>query len=405
MKFKFIHILALGLVTTVTACSQPHKVYWKRADDNSALYLTGSKAIARLDEDVSFCTYKVEKMVELNALHETMPPDTTHISGRTDALAYYDTPTRLGAAKTSHTDLHDFEGCMLSRGWMRQNYIRPQIAMKDDKNYREIQSVRQTGMTVQQKQWKKAAAIRAYIDSLSRYGERFKIGIQTYKDTYDEPSLNVETSTDFYGITATYINRNSAHNFWTLEGRLARGEADYDSPSGILNGIPEYEGDIRLTYGKDYPLDDGWISLYIGLGTRIYRMHGKGLVTDLGAWFYDRRIEQLYLPLGVTWRSLFGTCTVSSNLEFDPLLAGRVNSRLTNGGGPNVVNDQKLFSGYGVRGEIMIGIPMEAQTIEFGPFFRYWDIGDSEIEVIPPFAYWEPSNTRSQYGMEARVSF
>jgi len=405
MKFKLISILALGLIVITTACAPPHKNYWKRVDANSALYLTGPKAVARLNQDISLCTNAVKKLVEINALRETMPPDTSVSSGRKGTLAYYDTPTRLGALKVSHTDFHDFKGCMLSQGWARQSYVRPQTLMKAENNYKKIKSIQKTGMTRAEKRSADAAAHKARLEALVKPGEQFSIGVQAYRDTYDEPDIAVNTSTNFYGATASYTNRDSAHYFWTVKGRIARGEASYDSPSGILNGIPEYEGDIKLTYGKDFPLENGWISPYIGLGTRIYRMQGKGLVTNLGFWAYDRRIEQLYIPIGATWRSLLGWWTISSTLEVDPLLFGRVNSRLTNGGGPNVVNKQSAFSGYGIRGEIMIGIPTKAQTIEFGPFFQYWSVRDSKLKILPPWAYWEPYNERFQYGLEARISF
>ena len=405
MKFKLISILVLGIVIITTACSPMRKNYWKRVDDNSALYLTGPRAVARLDQDIAICTNAMKKLVKIDALRETMPPDTSVKSGLANTLTYYDTPTRIGAKKVSHTDFHDFEGCMLSQGWARKNYVRHQTLMKAENNYQEIKSIRKTGMTIEEKQATDAAARQAHLKALVKPGEQFSIGIQAYRDTYDEPDLNVKTSTDFYGATASYTNRDNAHYFWTVEGKIARGEASYDSPSGILNSIPEYEGDIRLTYGKDFPLENGWISPYIGLGTRIYRMQGKGLVTDLGFWAYDRRIDQLYLPIGATWRSLLGWWTISSTLEVDPLLFGQVNSRLTNGGGPNVVNKQSAFSGYGIRGEMMIGIPTKAQTIEFGPFFRYWNVRDSKIEVWPPWAYYEPYNERLQYGLEARILF
>jgi hypothetical protein len=214
-------------------------------------------------------------------------------------------------------------------------------------------------------------------------------------------------------VNAGLTNRDAGHFFWSLDGRVARGLSSYNSASGVMSGIPDYEGEIRLTAGQDYELKDdgGWMSPYAGLGVRIFRDLGKGHFTNLGAFAYDRRIEQLYVPVGATWRTLlFDHVSMATTLEADGLLIGRVNSRLENDGGPNVVNTQSPISGYGLRGDLMFGLPQQASSVEVGPFFRYWNINDSEPNIQTCLgnlcqAAEEPYNTRMQIGITARVSF
>lgn len=403
MKRSFLFFSILVCVTALSACSSLQKTYWRRIDSESAMYLTGPRAVERLDQDVALCTRAVESLVEFDALRETMPPDTPP-----GVESGYDAPARLGEGKKPHSDFHDFEGCMRFVGWERQGIVRYQTVMKADNEYADTQSIRQTGMTRAEKYAADMRARQARQEALVKPGGQFSFGVQGYQDGYKEPSLGVETTTQYLGVTAGYLSRNGSHDFWGVSGRIARGEADYTSSSGILNGIPEWDGYVQWAMGADYPLGEGWISPYWGFGARIYRMNGKGLVTNLGAFAYDRRIEQLYLPVGATWRTLvMGWWPLSSTLEISPLLIGRVNSRLTNAGGPNFVNTQSILSGYGLRGEMMIGsIPTAGPRIEFGPFFNYWHVNDSTTKVIPGCcAGLEPDNMRMQVGVAARVLF
>jgi len=388
-----------------------HQNYWKRTDPDSALYLTGPAATQRLDQDVASCTHAVDDMNKLDAMRETMPPDTAGSSGKMGVLTYYDSPTRVGEEKVSQTDFHDFEGCMRAEGWERQDYVRPQTVQTANNNYQDLQSVRQTGLTVGEKQGADAEALAARQAAVVAPGGHFTIGVEGYRDRYREPDPGVDTNTDYSGITAGYLSRDTQHYFWNVEGRVAYGKSDYSSPSGTLDGVPDYEGELRGTGGRDYPWGDTWISPYAGLGLRIFRDNGNGFFTNLGAFAYDRRIEQLYLPIGATWRALlFGRLTMANTLEVDPLLIGDVDSRLQNDGGPNVANTQGPLSGYGVRGEMMFGLPVEASTFEFGPFFRYWNVSDSTLNIqscngSTCLGFEEPYNTRLQVGLKARLSF
>lgn len=147
----------LGLTTavlTLAACAVQQPVtqaYWQRVEDRSALWMTGPKAQQELDQNIASCVREVDELKHIDALRETMPPDTHSEYHRAlDAsgdLAYYDTPTRLGNHMVSHTDFHDFESCMRSKGWERVRFVRYQTALKAQETYKSTQEIRKYGVS------------------------------------------------------------------------------------------------------------------------------------------------------------------------------------------------------------------------------------------------------------------
>lgn len=171
MKFAKASILALGGIVALAACSPLPplaQAYWQRVEDNSALYMTGPKAQQRLDDDIALCVHEVDELVEIDALRETLPPD-THSEyhkalNSSGDLAYYDTPTRYGNKKVAHSDFHDYESCMRSRGWERVKFVRYQTMAKSNKTYTETRQYRKTGLMGDAAVAKEQAAIEATKD-------------------------------------------------------------------------------------------------------------------------------------------------------------------------------------------------------------------------------------------------
>ena len=86
-------------------------------------------------------------------------------------LAFYDTPTRLGNHKVSHTDYHDFESCMRVRGWERVRFMRYDTARQAHKTYKETQELRVWGVSgdaAAQKQEEKVEAVKNNYSSLNK---------------------------------------------------------------------------------------------------------------------------------------------------------------------------------------------------------------------------------------------
>jgi hypothetical protein len=163
-------VFIFGAVAVLAACSFQRPVgeaYWQRVEDASALYMTGPKAQQELHENIASCVRQIDELVELEALRETMPPDTHSEYHRalkaSGDLDYYDAPQRYGDQKVAHSDFHDFESCMRSSGWERVRFVRYQTALQAGKTYKATQELRTYGVTgaaAEQKQREKVEALK-----------------------------------------------------------------------------------------------------------------------------------------------------------------------------------------------------------------------------------------------------
>ena len=237
----------------------------------------------------------------------------------------------------------------------------------------------------------------------ARADNRSSIGIEGFYDAYSEPG-DVRDNSEYGSVTGTYVFNTGPGLFGALDGRLSIGTDHYSSPDdGTSSGSPQYEGDFRARIGNNFG-GDTQFSPYIGLGTRIFEDASAGTVTTGGALGYDRRIYQVYLPVGVTWQFGLGNeWVVVPTTEFDEFLWGKVNSELQDAGGYNINNDQ--HNGYGLRADFMLK-PSADSTWEAGPFVRYWNIQDSSVATDPSGTQWiEPQNTRLQAGVAFKWLF
>lgn len=243
----------------------------------------------------------------------------------------------------------------------------------------------------------------------SRTHERMALGIEGFYDNYQEDSVDLDNEAINGSITAEYTHFFDSRLFAGLDGRASYGEDDYSSISGQLDGIPVWEYEARARVGQRSMLAQGsTLDLYSGLGFRYYDYKFKGESVN-GSSGYDRRIAQLYLPVGVTHTSDLSGWSFRKNIEADALLWGNVSSRLgTIPGYGNVENRQKAFTGFGLRGELTFAnLNAQGSGFEFGPFVRYWYVDDSENEFEPVsgLTFIEPENTRLQLGATLRYLF
>ncbi len=103
--------------------------YWQRASASSALYLQGPKAQQMLHQDIANCTAKLKELGRMGEIRRAIP--TNYNSGnelgeRTQSqknLDEWDTPSRDGYLLNEHLEFHDFETCMISKGWERAEYL------------------------------------------------------------------------------------------------------------------------------------------------------------------------------------------------------------------------------------------------------------------------------------------
>lgn len=235
----------------------------------------------------------------------------------------------------------------------------------------------------------------------------WRLGMEAFYDHYREPDADVTTDAKYLALTAAYdyYAAGRGKGWYTgAELRAAFGESEYEG-SGTLKSVPEQEYEARWKLGYSYASNGAQWVPYGGLGARYYRDDLKGEVTSTGQQGYDRNILQFYLPVGVDIRSRYRDWDITTNLEYDQLLAGWVSSRLgTIPGYDNMTNHQD--SGYGLRASVMFAQDAgNGMGYEFGPFIRWWDIDDSDVNEQAAGAFLEPQNTRLQAGAALKLRF
>jgi hypothetical protein len=111
--------------------------FWQRVSASEAAYIQGPKAQQMLDRDIARCVVELRELERLGALRNTIPTD---FAGRVlnpdeTRMRDWDTPEREGDLLAEHGDYHDFEGCMLDKGWERVLSVPYNTADKARTNY------------------------------------------------------------------------------------------------------------------------------------------------------------------------------------------------------------------------------------------------------------------------------
>jgi hypothetical protein len=238
----------------------------------------------------------------------------------------------------------------------------------------------------------------------------YYVGIEGFYDIYKEDVVSLDSRSVYGAVDAGFTHYFNSEWFAGSELRVSYGKEDYESPSGTIDGVDQWEVEHRITGGYDFAMGGGsHMKTFVGLNTRYYRDEGKGEVTNLGANAYDRRILQFFMPIGVTYEFKAYGYRMAPTIEYDHLLYGRVESRLQNVPGYyQATNFQK--TGYGLRAEFMISkTDNRGNGWEFGPFVRYWHLGDSDIDTTAPTPdgnqWLEPDNDRLQLGAKLKLLF
>lgn len=150
MKRTFLACTALALA--LTACTSEREVtkmkienntqYWQRAETTSSLYLRGAKAQQMLNRDIARCTVEINELVNQGLVREAIPTHT--VNGRVPdpdsalgKMAHWETPERGGHLLHEVIEYHDFETCMVHKGWARVEYLPYQQAINARDEYLE----------------------------------------------------------------------------------------------------------------------------------------------------------------------------------------------------------------------------------------------------------------------------
>ncbi len=260
--------------------------------------------------------------------------------------------------------------------------------------------------------WAVASATHAESASIyTRNGNEFALTGSSY--LYEEPSLNVSTTGDKFGMNHTGTLLLNSDWFLKEDVRFAYGQVDY-AGSGIQSGAPDWYGEVRGLLGRDVQVSSVVLSPYIGFGYR-YLFNDLRGYSSTGSAGYRRESNYYYLPLGVTHRmEMQDQAVLSTTLEFDYLLWGEQLTRLSDLIGHNGVisasdTSNRQHSGYGLRLNMMY----EMDDWGFGPFIHYWNIADSEVtyQVMTDCAWAgfgslrEPKNQTTEYGIRLMFRF
>lgn len=151
MKYFYMAFLSIAVMTLVGCSAEPinKKAYlnqahfWQRANVTEAIYMNGPKAQQVLLHDISNCVTSLHELQRLGALRAAMPADKVK-AGKIpaphdprDAMADWETPERDGYMLAEHADYHNFETCMISKGWERVQHVPYAIAEKSRETYTE----------------------------------------------------------------------------------------------------------------------------------------------------------------------------------------------------------------------------------------------------------------------------
>ncbi len=146
---KFMSLILAGAtVAALSACSSTptqnslmqNADYWQRTSTSEAIFQRGPKAQQMLNRDIARCVTELRELDRLGFLRTNIPGDTTR-NGVPDpatpqgALAQWETPERDGYLYAEHSDYHDFETCMMAKGWERIEHMPYDIATQARRDY------------------------------------------------------------------------------------------------------------------------------------------------------------------------------------------------------------------------------------------------------------------------------
>jgi len=231
------------------------------------------------------------------------------------------------------------------------------------------------------------------------------IGPEIYSFKYKEPGV-MEDQGIFYGMhfgctSRDWVSTSSLNggSVFKAEGRFAFGRVDYDGAlsdgtPAKLNGINDFVFEGRLLLGADMLFSDILGTLYSGVGYRYLNDD-----TSFDPYGYERESNYLYIPLGgEIYANLKADWYWGAGIELDYLAWGMQRSHRSDIGRDDVDNRQN--SGYGYRASVRFEHKSKKAVFAIEPFYRYWDIDDSEIEYDGYEYGLEPDNSTKEIGVQ-----
>ena len=140
---RFAIISSCSAMLLATACTPGKEIndiegqYWQRANVSESTWLQGPKAQQSLNRDIARCVTELRELERLGAIKNGIPTDR---HGRVldpdpTKLDKWDTPSHDESLLIEHVDYHDFEGCMLDKGWERVKFVGFRQDLESRQNY------------------------------------------------------------------------------------------------------------------------------------------------------------------------------------------------------------------------------------------------------------------------------
>jgi hypothetical protein len=236
-----------------------------------------------------------------------------------------------------------------------------------------------------------------------------QLGLTISGYVYDEASVGVRMTA--VNVGAEYLGTYAFQNDWFVLGQIDynNGSVNY-SGSGTASGIPQYYVNLKAALGHDFAFNSFVLSPYIGIGYRYLNQAFGGVTTSSGALGYDRASTYNYIPIGVIHRIAVNDnkAKLETTLEYNYLLSGNQYSGLATVNPVFGNQNNAQNSGYGIN----LTILYKQDQWGFGPYYKYWNIAESQTNSTNFVAagvryngFYEPANTTNEFGLKLTYSF
>ena len=177
-KFMSLVLTGAALVTLAACSSTPTQSqlmndaqYWQRTSTSEAIFQRGPKAQQMLNRDIARCVTELRELDRLGFLRTNIPGNNT-AAGAPDpntpegSLAQWETPQRDGYMYAEHSDYHDFETCMMAKGWERLEHMPYDVGQESRRDY--IDAINQQAHRQKTGQHEPIAAAKGPYDGLNQ---------------------------------------------------------------------------------------------------------------------------------------------------------------------------------------------------------------------------------------------
>jgi len=236
-----------------------------------------------------------------------------------------------------------------------------------------------------------------------------EVGAEIFHVMYEEPGL-MEESGVMFGVYGNYVIHPNSFVI-TLDGRFSVGNVEYSSYQGS-DDIRDYIFESRALFGYDFKVSArAYLTPFMGIGYR-YLFDGLKEIETSALLTYDRKSNYIYSPIGLECTfGLRNGWSLGASGEYDLFWHGWQFNENFRYHGIDLSDDYKVENnqenGWGTRGSVRIIKNLGKIDFAVEPYFRYWDIDDSDYLYIPEIGDFihEPPNTSKEWGGRVGVRF